>query len=352
MDDRDRLAPEAGVPRHFHGFDWIRGLAALAIVSCHLGMGTTDSFGTVACFGRTGRELFAAVSGFLLVLSIERREERRFGSVVLHRASTLLPAYVGWTTFYLVALALLDAATGVPSGYLAHLDAVFVLKAYLRGSAEVHLYFIPVLFASAVAVSAAECFLPAAWRRGGGYFAAGTGLILAAPFLQTWLAAFRLPVLQTRFAVYELPLFGFFLLGAGSVRLLRGKPEARLSRARRSMALLLPVLAVAFVLNRGGLAGDVADWALVCGMLLAFSSPAFPESRIGAHLAATSLVVYYVHPFLGRLMGIAARKAGLTPLDMGEAVAAWLLLHAVSLAVASAWLRLGIHGGAKEGGRT
>lgn len=83
---------------HYNGLDWLRGLAALAVVAVHLSVGTTPSWTRVAAFGsQTGVDLFAVASGFLLAILLDGSREKPMWGLIAHRAARLIPTYLMWT---------------------------------------------------------------------------------------------------------------------------------------------------------------------------------------------------------------------------------------------------------------
>jgi peptidoglycan/LPS O-acetylase OafA/YrhL len=96
MDARSHRAPAS--PR-LRGLDGLRALAALAVVAHHYG-------GPWARYGLLGVELFFVLSGFVILMTLER--DRPLAEFALARAARLYPAY--WGSVALVGAFLL--ATG------------------------------------------------------------------------------------------------------------------------------------------------------------------------------------------------------------------------------------------------
>ncbi len=311
-----------GMKARYNGLDWLRGLAALSVVAVHLSVGTTPSWARVAAFGsQTGVDLFAVASGFLLAILLDGSRDKPIWDLIAHRAARLIPTYLMWTAFYLVALSLLDWGFGVPHGYLAKLSPRFIVTAVLRGAAEVHLWFVPSLFFASVVLIAADRLPWAALRNSWAYLACGAAIALSGSYI------------GTNFFCHDVRLFGWVILGMGLSRVVRSLDASDgLRRVRRfAVFALIPAFA-ACVFAQGTVLWLVADMAAVLLLMLAFSNPAIPRSRIGAFLSRTSLGVYYFHVFVSRALSIAIRRWHLEPLDIWLSLSLWLLVWLIALA--------------------
>lgn len=311
--------------QRYNGFDWLRGVAILFIASLHLSVGTTPSWSRLSVFGaQSGVAVFAAISGFLLAVLIDRSRGGSVWSLVSHRAIRLLPPYLKWTAFYLVALSLMDWRFGVPHGYLANFGPRFLATAVLRGAAEIHLWFVPSLFFASVALVVTDALLGRPLRGAWAYLACGAAIGLAGSYA------------GTNFSNHDIRLFGWVMLGMGLSRIVR-RPELSdvLRRTRRfAAAAILPALA-ASVCTQGTAWWQVADLVFTLLLLLAFSGPAFPGSRVASFLGRTSLNVYYFHVFVSRALSVAIRKWHPEPLDMPGTLALWMLVWLAALAFAA-----------------
>ena len=310
----------------YNGLDWLRGLAALSVVAVHLSVGTTPSWARVAAFGsQTGVDLFAVASGFLLAILLDGSREKPMWGLIAHRAARLVPTYLMWTAFYLVALSLLDWGFGVPHGYLANLGPRFIVTAVLRGAAEVHLWFVPSLFFASVVLIAADRLPWAALRNAWAYLACGAAIALFGSYI------------GTNFFCHDVRLFGWVMLGMGLSRVVRNlEASDGLRRVRRLAVFALVPAFAACVFAQGTVLWLVADMAAVLLLMLAFSNPAIPRARIGAFLSRTSLGVYYFHVFVSRALSIAIRRWDLEPLDIWLSLSLWLLVWLIALAAVCA----------------
>ena len=211
IQDKRRLDSHAESSR-YNGVDWLRGVAILFIISVHLSVGTTPSWTRIAMLGsQTSVAIFAAISGFLLVLLLDRTQNKSAWYLVSHRAKRLLPTYLKWTVVYLIALPFLDWSFGIPHGYLANFGLRFLAKAFLRGAAEIHLWFIPCLFIASVVLVVMD-------RGGGG------GMPLRSGWTYLFFGAVIALVgtnIGTNFANHDTRLFGWTMLGMGFSRIVR-----------------------------------------------------------------------------------------------------------------------------------
>jgi len=309
----------------YNGFDWLRGVAILFIVTLHLSVGTTPSWSRISIFGaQSGVAVFAAISGFLLAVLIDKSSGGSVWSLVAHRARRLLPPYLKWTAFYLAALSFMDWRFGVPHGYLANFSPRFLATAVLRGAAEIHLWFVPSLFIASIALVAVDKVLRGPLRSAWTYLVCGAAIGLAGSCA------------GTNFSNHDVRLFGWVMLGMGLSRIVR-RPDLSdvLRRTRRCAAVaILPALA-ASVWAKDTAWWPAADVVFTLLLLLAFSGPAFPGSRVAAFLSRTSLTVYYSHVFVSRALSIALRSAHPEPLDMVESLSLWMGVWLVALAFAA-----------------
>jgi len=311
--------------QRYNGFDWLRGVAALFIVAVHLSVGTTPSWSRISVFGsQTSIAVFAAISGFLLAILIDRSHSGSVWSLVAHRAKRLLPPYLKWTAFYLIALSLLDWRFGVPHSYLANFSPRFLATAVLRGAAEVHLWFVPSLFIASVSLVAVDAVLRGPLRGAWVYLVCGAAIGLAGGYA------------GTNFASHDVRLFGWVMLGMGLSRIVRRQDLSDALRRTRIFAAwaALPALATC-IFAKGTALWNVADLVFTLLLLLAFSGSAFPGSRVAAFLSRTSLTVYFFHVFVSRALSIVIRSRHPEPLDMAEAVCLWGLVWLAALAFAA-----------------
>ena len=72
------------VVKRLYGLDGLRGVAALAVVAYHY-------FDSLAYYGLLGVELFFIISGFVILMTLER--VKTVGEFALHRFARLYPAY-------------------------------------------------------------------------------------------------------------------------------------------------------------------------------------------------------------------------------------------------------------------
>ena len=312
-------------PTRYNGFDWLRGIAVLFIISVHLSVRTAPSWTRISFIGsQTAVELFAAASGFLLAILLDKSREKSIGRLVAHRAKRLLPSYLAWTFVYLAALTFLDRAFGVPPGYLAGITPRFLVKAFFRGAAEIHLWFVPSLFIASAVLVVADRLLWAPLRGDWVYLVGGAAVGLAGNCI------------GSNFASNDVRLLGWTMLGMGLSRIVRrADASAALRRVRKcAAAALVPALALC-VLAQGTPLWHLADFAVASMLLLALSAPSIPGSRIASFLSRTSLDVYYFHLLAARALSVVIRAKRLEPLDMCGSLCLWISVWLASLAVAA-----------------
>ena len=112
--------------RRLHAIDGLRALAALGVFAYHL-------FYQQAYYGLLGVELFFVISGFVILMTLERA--RSLGQFILSRAARLYPAY--WLSVAAMgALLLLDHETTIGT-ILINLTMV---QSFIKVPNLVHLY--------------------------------------------------------------------------------------------------------------------------------------------------------------------------------------------------------------------
>ncbi len=312
-------------PTRYNGFDWLRGFAVLFIISVHLSVRTAPSWTRISFIGsQTAVELFAATSGFLLAVLLDKSRGKSIAGLVAHRARRLLPSFLAWTFVYLAALSFLDRAFGVPPGYLAGITPRFLVKAFFRGAAEIHLWFVPSLFVASAVLIAADRLLRPPLNGNLVYLAGGAAIGLAGNCI------------GSNFASHDVRLLGWTMFGLGLSRIVRGADaSAALRRIRKcAAAALVPALALC-VLAQGTPLWHLADFVVASMLLLALSAPSIPGSRIASFLSRTSLDVYYFHLLVARALSVAIRAKHLEPLDMCGSLCLWMSVWLASLAFAA-----------------
>ena len=323
---QDSGTPERQKPTRYNGFDWLRGISILLIISVHLSIRTAPSWSRISFIGsQTCVELFAATSGFLLAVLLDKSpREKSIANLIVHRARRLLPSFLVWTLVYLAALSLLDRAFGIPPGYLAGLNSSFFVKALIRGAAEIHLWFVPSLFVASAGLVVADRLLWAPLRSQWVYLVGGAVIGLAGNCV------------GSHFASHDVRLLGWAMFGLGLSRIVRGADaSAALRRIRKCAAVAIVPTLTLCVLAQGSPLWHLADFVVASMFLLALSSPSIPSSCIASFLSRTSLDVYYFHLLASRTLSVAIRAKRLEPLDMSGSLCLWISVWLASLAFAA-----------------
>jgi surface polysaccharide O-acyltransferase-like enzyme len=292
-------------PGRKHWIDWLRAVAAFAVVVLHV---TAPLYAQIAtlhrtdwwianianCAARFAVPLFVMLAGALL---LGRNEDA--AAFYAKRAARLLPAFIFWSLFYL----LFAWATG---GDGLDLRERFVNAVLVTGATYYHLWYLPMFF----------------------------GLMLVHPFLNAWLVG-RRPDRADLVAFFAVVAFfaalhqaaelieavkGLRLEWAGAFAWFVGcyaagyVLEARLYRRLPNLLLIGVFLAVAaagalgnfalvmamglvqrqFVLPDSGLAVLAMTAALFC--LFRQNAARLPQSRFVAAAAEASFGIYLIHP--------------------------------------------------------
>jgi peptidoglycan/LPS O-acetylase OafA/YrhL len=130
-------AREHAPPKHLDQIDVVRLLTFLAVIGVH-SVDFTQSMSSVGAAAvimllQFGREVFFALSGFVLVYSAQHRPQRS-GAFLRRRMLLLTVPYVAWSLLYQLYGVLTSERHGVTASRLL-LDLV-------NGGAEYHLYFL------------------------------------------------------------------------------------------------------------------------------------------------------------------------------------------------------------------
>lgn len=308
---------------HYNGLTVLRAISAFFIVGCHLQLlprTTTGSLVTSLCDMNVG--LFAAISGFLLVCSLDGNVT--LGNYVRKRARRLLPAYVAWTVFYLLSSLVFAVAFkgGIPTGKYS--DWRFWFDVVLWGGASCHLWFIICLFYANVlfAWSYKLC------RR---YISVlsvtlGIALVLCATISRTFLLT------------YPCRLFGFVALGM-AVKSVLG--DIKISRMM-SYVLIIAAFISYYILSEY-LHPFLRDMILVLCILVVFSRKEMPlfGGKMVECLSKCSMGVFLIHPFFAAGMDALIHRICVAPYTAGVVIVDWLLVYALAFVCTMAMFRVG-----------
>ena len=298
-------------PCRYYGFDTVRSISAFLVVGCHLSIWTSDAASAFLRYNQIAVPLFAAISGFLLSRSINKETT---GTVLRKRVVRLVPVHIIWTVVYLTVFSLTDLFLNTPAGYLRSMSPLFLAKAFLRGSATVHLWFLPSILFSSVVLILTDRFLPRfKWL----YLAASVFVLFAATFL------------NNHFANYDMRLFGYLLMGFGLFRLLSETSFPNIGKATIPL-WILSVLSYGWL--KGLFSGFYLDYILVLLTMIVFSDKSIPKNRISAFFSSTSLMVYLVHLLVACFVALAVKHFCREPVGILVTLSMWLFIFLFSTA--------------------
>ena len=299
--------PPASTPEacRYYGFDTVRSISALLVVGCHLPIQTSESAAWCFRYNQFAVPLFAAISGFLLSQSVDRDTTE---TILRKRVARILPLHIVWTVVYLIAFSLTDYFLNIPDGYLRNMSLIFLVKAFLRGCATVHLWFLPSLLCSSIALVFLDRFLPRQkW------------LYLVVSALVLSLGAVR----NSHFVLYDMRLFGYLLMGFGLFRILGGATFTNLAKAAIPF-WCIGVLSFSWLRNL--LPDFCLEYVIVLMTMIVFSDKRIPGNRISAFFSSTSLHVYLVHLLVAYFVTVAIRHFYRNPLGPLMVISMWLFI--------------------------
>jgi peptidoglycan/LPS O-acetylase OafA/YrhL len=282
---RESVEPTGRQRRRFEELDVLRGVAAMAVVVFHYSGHATRYFtGFPFDFkvGARGVQLFFAISGFVIFMTLENT--RRLRDFAVSRFSRLYPAY--WAT--LAILVVVDAlatgkiwltGTAINATMLQSFIGVqdFDLVFWTLG-VELAFYLI---MGALFAVGWTSRIVPVAFA----WLAVATAVALATTHLPPWL-----PVYATRFLI--LPNAPYFIIGMMWYRIhTKGIAAA-------PVAVIAAAIATAFVV--GGTPDALVALA-VAGLvgLAVMGALRFAVSGVTLWLGAISYPLYLLHRNLG-----------------------------------------------------
>ncbi len=184
---------------HLTGIDFLRGLAALGIVGCHLSLANpTAGAKWLGMFTDLNVGVFAMLAGLFYAGSCAKFDS--WSDYLKQRGSRLLVPYVLWSIFYVTIDIVFDTLAGKTLTFQPN-SGRYWASVVFQGGGAAHLWFLIVLFyvqaigffpmkrMGASALSTSLCAV------------LGFGCITACSFLDGW------------FSNYPLRLTGFFLVG-------------------------------------------------------------------------------------------------------------------------------------------
>ena len=300
-------------PCRYYGFDTVRSISAFLVVGCHLSIRTSDAASAFLRYNQIAIPLFAAISGFLLSRSVDNETT---GTVLRKRVVRLVPVHVIWTVVYLTAFSLTDHFLNTPVGYLQNMSPLFLAKAFLRGCATVHLWFLPSILYSSIVLVLIDRFLP---RQKWLYIVASVPVFAASE------------VFNNHFANYDLRLLGYLLMGFGLFRVLEGPSFKIITKAAVPLLLIAVFLFGCFT---NPFAVSALEYVLVLLTMVVFSDKRIPKYRIIAFISSMSLLVYLVHILVACSVALTIKHFSSGPVGIPATISIWLLIFLISMALA------------------
>lgn len=309
------------------GIDFLRGMAALGIVGCHLSLAPRTAGGnlvTALCDFNVG--LFAAVAGFLMC---GRSDGKGWLAYVGKRAGRLLPVYVIWSAVFILCTMIFDLMLDGGRLNPKYGSWAFWGRVVFLGDASTHLWFLICLFYAQILLWPA---FTACARRGSGV----VWVLLGG--LATWAGSLS----PGWFYRYPLRLAAFLMTGYGIGCLLQGGLRVACVKHNAAMWCSAALALALHVVVGASVPAFVRDWFAAVPVLLAFVgwNPRGRLAMAATFLGATSLGVYLVHPLIARGLSVVVSKSFATPFPAGVVFADWMIAWGMSLGVAFALRRV------------
>lgn len=309
----------------YNGLTLLRCVAAFFIVGCHLQLFPRTAGGaaiTSLCDMNVG--LFAAISGFLMVASLDKSGVTVKG-YFRKRTARLLPGYFFWTVFYLLASLVFSLVMKGEIDCAKYSSLYFWLDVMLWGGASCHLWFIASLLYANVLLSVCYSIL----RR----FRISLVVFLAIGLLMVSLAT------CSRAFMFRYPcrLVGFVSLGMVIKMLLERMPVSQ----RLSVASLC--VGLGFYISTGSLVHPfVRSMAVVVPLLFVFARKGLPlfGGSVVDHLAGFSMGVFLFHPFFAAGMAAIIPRFASQPFGVSIVLSDWLLVYVLALMGTMAMMRV------------
>jgi peptidoglycan/LPS O-acetylase OafA/YrhL len=286
------------------GFDALRVAAAFAVVYIH-GAVSNPALSNWSSWAAFAVPSFFLMAGFLIAHGLAHRANQDFGQFAMARLRRLLPAYLAWSTLYLVLRALkIGLLQG--EGWQAALNINW-LTWLLIGGYTYHLWFVPTLLYFSIALylilKQTERF---SW--------VGRLVTLFALAISTFLLYGHLvgvveaqPGIENYLTRYVARNFGFSILGAALFFILRDCPKWR------PMAMAAAGFSwIGVVLLTTGVYSATSEILWLLGITLGVFMLALLEKRrstgLLSRLASVSFGIYLVHAVFLEMFRIALRS--------------------------------------------
>ena len=266
--------------KHFYGIDWIRGIAAIGIVGCHLDLvGLTAGALWLKRFTDLNVGVFAVIAGFFAAGSMARSVSWR--DFVGRKCGRLLLPYLCFTVFYVGIDYVFDVLTGATHTFQQWRWGYWESVVF-RGGGAAHLWFLIALFyAQAVFYPLVRWMgrLPPVIATIGGLLI-GLAIVAFGPLAGGFVG------------FYLLRLVGFFLIGAALWYM-----RERLCALPARWALAACGCGAAIIAVWGKLS-FIGECVLILPMVvlgLCWQPASERVRRVGAYLGGISFGVYLIH---------------------------------------------------------
>lgn len=280
----------------YAGFDWLRFIAAIGIVGCHLALpNMTDGAWWIKRFTDLNVGVFAAIAGFFMAYSLQQKEILLAVFVTRRVKRLLVPLYL-WSIFYIGIDLIFDTLTSKPLTFQP-CSLRYWYSILICGNAATQTWFLAALFYTQVLL----------------FFGVKKNF-----FTQSHVGSLIL-LLLSMFGIYLshhagwwtyyfLRLFSFFLLGTVIFR-------GRAFLQKIPLWILGASLLVGICLISNGFKfGFLGECVVSIPMLLLGLNwkPSNVRIRsIGQTLGALSFGVYLIHPVFTRIIGVIIAKLDL-----------------------------------------
>ena len=314
---------------HSYSIDLLRGVAAFGIVACHLNLGTmTDGAWTLRWYGDMFVGLFAALSGYLMAVTMKRVSDAEgtwaaWWRYARKRMSRILSVYVFWSLVYVAFGFAFDLLVrhGINPKWSSE---GFIYQVVFWGDAATHLWFpISLLYGQLVFGLAFLVF----YRANGLTWMALGALLLGIPICLggVWLA------------YYPLRVFAFLVTGYGLGRL----SQTSVKWLGLWTLILVAALAIHFFAATA-IHAFLRDWLVVVPLLIVAVGVELPKRLlpVAAVLGATSMGVFLVHPLFAAGFRLLIWKLRPAPYGIFPVAVDWLAVWLVAFASTLVMLRI------------
>lgn len=285
-----------GMQERYIGFDWLRLIAAIGIVGCHLALSNmTDGAWLIKRFTDLNVGVFAAIAGFFMAYSFHQKNIL-FSSFLNRRVNRLLVPLYLWSLFYIGIDIVFDTLASKPLTFQP-LSLSYWYSILICGNAATQTWFLIALFYTQVLLCGfirKDFFTKSHWMTMSLAFLFVMGCIFS--YQAGW------------WTFYFLRLFSFFLLGIAIFRAREGLQKIPLW----ALGCLL-LIGIALITN-GFKCGFLGECVVSIPMLLLglnWRPKNVCIQSVGQTLGALSFGVYLIHPVFTRIIGVIIAKFGL-----------------------------------------